>query len=152
MTEKRRPRGTGSIRERGERYQAIYSYTDGSGKRRRPSRIFGTKTGARKWLNNRLADVGDGRVADPRVLTVGEYLQDWLGSLGMQQLEAATVSWYRSAVVRHIVPELGTVKLSKLSAVRIESFLADKAKSGRLDGAGGLGPASVRRLQVGVLI
>jgi integrase len=110
--------------------------------------MFDTKTGARKWLNDRLADVGHGRVADPRVVSVGEYLQDWLGSLGMQQLEAATVSWYRSAVVRHIVPALGTVKLSKLSAVRIESFLADKAKSGRLDGAGGLGPASVRRLQV----
>ncbi len=148
MTEKRRPRGTGSIRERGERYQAIYSYIDGSGKRRRRSRTFDTKTRARKWLNDRLADVGHGRIADPRVVSVGEYLQNWLGSLGMQQLEAATVSWYRSAVVRHIVPELGTVKLSKLSAVQIESFLADKAKSGRLDGAGGLGPASVRRLQV----
>jgi len=30
----------------------------------------------------------------------------------------------------------------------IESFLADKAENGRLDGTGGLGPASVRRLQV----
>jgi integrase len=60
----------------------------------------------------------------------------------------ATVSWYRSAVIRHIVPVLGTVKLGRLSAVQIEAFLAEKAESGRLDGSGGLGPASVRRLQV----
>ena len=46
------------------------------------------------------------------------------------------------------IPELGGVKLSKLSPVMIEAFLAEKAGNGRLDGTGGLGPASVRRLQV----
>ena len=46
------------------------------------------------------------------------------------------------------MPALGRVKLAKLSALQIESFLAEKAESGRLDGKGGLGPASVRRLQV----
>ena len=66
----------------------------------------------------------------------------------MAQLEAATVSWYRSAGERHIVPALGSVRLSKLSPVQVEAFLAEKARSGRLDGAGGLGSASVRRLQV----
>ena len=81
-------------------------------------------------------------------MTVGEYLKDWLGSLGMQQLEAATLAWYRSAVNRHIIPALEDVKLSKLSPVMIEAFLAEKAENGRLDGTGGLGPASVRRLQV----
>lgn len=81
-------------------------------------------------------------------LTVGRYFSDWLGSLGVSQLEAATVSWYRSAATRHIVPALGSVKLAKLSPVMIESFLAEKAEKGRLDGKGSLGPASVRRLQV----
>ena len=148
MTEKRRPKGTGNIRDREGRYQATYSYTDGTGRRRLRSATFDTRTEARAWLTARLAEVGTGRVPDAGALTVGEYLTDWLGSLGMQQLEAATVSWYRSAVQRHIIPALGTAKLSKLSAVQIESFLATKAESGRLDGKGGLGPASVRRLQV----
>ena len=70
------------------------------------------------------------------------------GDLGMSQLEAATVSWYRSAATRDIMPALGSVKLAKLSPVMVELFLADKAENGRLDGKGGLGPASVRRLQV----
>lgn len=144
----RRPKGTGSIRTRGRSYQATYSYIDGLGQRRRRSAIFETRTEARSWLTSRLAEAKSGRVTDAGAVTVGEYLTDWLGSLGMAQLEAGTVSWYRSAVTRHIVPELGGVKLSKLSAVQIESFLAGKAASGRLDGSGGLGPASVRRLQV----
>jgi integrase len=144
----RRQRGTGSIRERNGRYQARYSYINGLGKRRQRAATFNTRTDARGWLNGRLAEIGSGRVTDAGGLTVGEYLTDWLGSLGVQQLEAATVSWYRSAVERHIIPALGRLKLAKLSAVQLENFLAEKAESGRLDGKGGLGPASVRRLQV----
>ncbi|MCH8983829.1 MAG: site-specific integrase [Acidobacteria bacterium] len=144
----RRPKGTGNIRERDGRYQARYSYVDGYGKRRQRSGMFDTRTAARAWLNQHLAEAGSGRITDAGGITVGEYLIDWLGSLGMQQLEAATVSWYQSAALRHIIPALGKVRLAKLSAVQIESFLAAKAESGRLDDKGGLGPASVRRLQV----
>ena len=144
----RRPKGTGSIRERNGRYQATYSFIDGTGVRRRRAQVFDTKTAARGWLNERLAEVATGHVADAGGLTVGQYFSDWLGSLGVSQLEAATVSWYRSAATRHIVPALGSVKLARLSPVMIESFLAEKAENGRLDGTGGLGPASVRRLQV----
>ena len=134
MSSTRRPRGTGSIRDRGGRYQARFSYMDGTGKRRQRSEIFDKRTDARVWLNERLAKVSSGRIADAGTLTVGDYLQDWLGSLGMQQLEAATVSWYRSAAKRHIIPVLGGVKLAKLSAMQIERFLSDKADNGRLDG------------------
>ena len=144
----RRPKGTGNIRERDGRHQATYSYTDGTGSRQLRSATFDTRTEARAWLNKRLAEVASGRVSDAGGLTVGEYLQDWLGSLGMSQLEENTVAWYRSATTRHIIPALGGVKLSRLSAVQVERFLAEKADHGRLDGTGGLGPASVRRLQV----
>ncbi len=144
----RRPKGTGNIRERDGRHQATYSFSDGTGRRRLRSATFDTRTEARAWLTARLAEAGSGRVSDAGTLTLGEYLQDWLGSLGMSQLEAATVSWYRFAVIRHIIPALGAVKLSRLSAVQVEAFLAEKADHGRLDGTGGLGPPSVRRLHV----
>lgn len=148
MTDKRRPKGSGSIREADGRIEATYSFLDGQGKRRRKSKRFDTRTDARKWLNARLAEVEAGQVTDGGAITLGEYLGDWLGSLGIQQLEAATVSWYRSAVERHIIPQLGHVRLDKLTAVMVEAFLAERAANGRLDGSGGLGPASVRRLSI----
>lgn len=154
----RRPKGTGSVRDKDGRVEAAYSYLDGQGRRKRRSRRFDTRTEARKWLNARLADVEEGRVADAGSITLGQYLDDWLGSLGMAQLEAASVSWYRSAVKRHIVPQLGHVRLDKLTPVMVEAFLAERAASGRLPRKGkdgkpldqpkGLGPSSVRRLQV----
>jgi integrase len=110
--------------------------------------VFRTKTAARSWLNERIAEVQTGQITDAGDLTLTQYLTDWLGSISVIGLEPTTLSWYRSAVTRHIIPTLGSVKLAKLSPVTIEAFLADKAESGRLDGAGGLGPASVRRLMV----
>ena len=92
MTEKRRPKGTGNIRERDGRYQSTYSSTDGTGRRRLRSATFDTRTEARAWLTTRLAEVGSGRISDAGALTVGEYLADWLSSLGIAQLEAATIS------------------------------------------------------------
>ena len=148
MTDARRPKGTGSIRPRQGRYQATYSYIDAAGKRRRRSKLCRTKTEARSWLNERLAEVQSGQLSNAGDMRLGEYLTDWLASLGTSGLEPTTVSWYRSAVLRHIIPALGAVKLEKLSPVVIETFLAEKVTSGRLDGTGGLGPASVRRLQV----
>jgi integrase len=99
-------------------------------------------------LTLRLGEIQRGERLVPVNQTIGEYLAEWLGSLGVQQLEAATVSWYRQAVERHIIPVLGAVKLTALTSSMIETFLAEKAANGRLDGAGGLGPASLRRLQV----
>lgn len=148
MSDKRRPKGSGSIRERGDGYQARVSYTDpATGKRRQESMKHPNRTEARRWLNERLAAIQEGQVADGSI-TLGRYLDDWLGSLGMQQLEAATVSWYRSAVERHIKPQLGRHRLDKITPVMIESFLAERAANGRLDGSGGLGPSSVRRLSI----
>ncbi|CAN5309139.1 site-specific integrase [soil metagenome] len=152
----RRERGTGSITERNGQWQARYGFFDPSGRRRQRSAIFESKTKARQWLTARLAELAGGPTADPGSITVGQYLEEWLRSLGMAQLEAATVSWYRTAVQRHIVPAIGGIKLAKLTPVTIEAFLADKAARGHLGGRGKqarragqpLAPTSVRRLQV----
>jgi integrase len=148
MSENRRPKGTGSIRERGDGFEATYSSQGPDGRQRRRSASFPTRTEARRWLTARTAEVADGRATDAGALTVSQYLTDWLASLPLQGLEANTLVWYRSAVERHIIPSLGSTKLAKLSATRIEAFLAEKAERGRLDGSGGLGPTSIRRLVV----
>lgn len=147
MTDRRRPKGTGSIRQRGSRYQATYSYVDGTGTRRRRSKRFDTRTDARKWLNARLNEVTQGRTSNVSASTLDEYLTEWVAALRLTGLEPTTLNWYRSAVETHIVPALGRVRLDRLSPTRIDAFLATKAESGRIDGKGGLGPTSIRRLR-----
>ncbi|MGI8516936.1 MAG: Arm DNA-binding domain-containing protein [Acidimicrobiia bacterium] len=100
----RREKGTGSITERNGRWEARYGFIDTSGNRRQRSSSFATKTEARAWLTARFEEVSAGNIADPGSITVTQYLEEWLGSLGMAQLEAATISWYRSAARSHIIP------------------------------------------------
>lgn len=141
----RRPKGTGSLRKRGSGYQATYTYRDAKGKQRRRSRQFDSHKEAQEWLNTSQSS----HTVDPGTTTLADFLTSWLGSMGVTKLEAATQSWYRSAVERHIIPEIGSVKLSAVTTVMLEAFLAEKAVSGRLDGKpGGLGPASLRRLHI----
>lgn len=145
---KRRDKGTGSIRQRGSKWEATYSYIDASGQRRRRSKRFSTKTTARKWLTARIAGIEAGRVSDAGRLTLRTYVGEWVSTLPLSGLEPSTVSWYRSAAVKHIIPSLGARRLDRLTPTTIEAFLADKADNGRLDGSGGLSATSVRRLRV----
>lgn len=55
-------------------------------------------------------------------------------------LKPATVRRYEYLLQRHILPELGGMPLSRITASVINAFLSRKIKSGRIDGTGGLSP------------
>ena len=127
--EKRRPRGSGSIRPRGGRYEATYSITDGTSVRRRRSKSFASRTGAREWLTAKQAEVDVGKVFDARGLTAGDYLKAWTDSLP-DRVEAKTASWYLWATQKHIAPTLGRVPLERLTPLDVGRLLSEKRASG----------------------
>lgn len=61
-------------------------------------------------------------------------------------LKPATVRRYEYLLQRHILPELGEMPLSRITAPVINLFLSQKIKSGRIDGTGGLSPAYARNI------
>ncbi|MDP3985028.1 MAG: hypothetical protein Q8Q52_08520, partial [Acidimicrobiia bacterium] len=129
MNDKRRPKGTGSVRTRQGQHQATYSFVDGDGKRRRRSRIFTTRTAAREWLTARRAEVATGHVANAGGITIGEYLTAWLEGLPAQ-VEAKTTEWYRWVVRRHLIPTLGRIHLDRLTPVDVDRLLAERKRAG----------------------
>lgn len=140
MNDRRRPRGTGSIRVRQGRYQAIYSFVDGTGKRRRRSQVFKTRTAAREWLTARLAEVATGQIADAGRQTVAEYLNTWVEALD-GRVEAKTVSWYRWVARRHLLPVIGGSQLDRLTPAEVDRLLADRK-------AAGAGATTMRAIRV----
>lgn len=62
------------------------------------------------------------------------------------RLKASTKRKYQYLLERHILPEIGEMKLSQISAPIINSYLDKKLKKGRLDGIGGLSPSYVRSI------
>jgi integrase len=123
---------------RGEAW--VVNYTDGAGKRR-------LKTFKRRRDAESFADVvGVGvraglHVPDSQSVTLAEAGKLWLDSCEAAGLERATLVDYRRHLELHIIPLLGAVKLSQLTAPAIRAF-ADALRKGRTS------PAMVRKLRV----
>ena len=150
MTAKRRPKGTGTIRARNGRQQAIVRYVDPeTSKYRQRAKTFEGQSEAQSWISSEIARIEQEGAAPAATQTVASFLTLWLKSREVTSLAPSTQSWYRSAVERHIVPVLGQHRVDRLTSAHIDAFLASKSASGRLDQSGdGLGIASVRRLYV----
>ncbi|WP_448070758.1 tyrosine-type recombinase/integrase [Georgenia yuyongxinii] len=68
-----------------------------------------------------------------RVPTIAAYTAEWMKSL---RLEASTVQGYEKIVRNHLTPELGGIRLDKLTATRIATHYRELEKSGRRDRRG----------------
>jgi integrase len=77
---------------------------------------------------------------------LGEHLEEhWLPAIEHTVRRSTFVS-YRSHVLRHIVPLLGSVSLAELDARDLNNFYAMLLATGRRRGSGGLSPTTVRRI------
>lgn len=79
--------------------------------------------------------------------TFREVLLMWLENNRIR-CKGATYNKYQYLIDTHILPKLGNVKMSDISATMINSFLMEKLTSGRLDRTGGLSPSYVRSIML----
>ncbi|MDQ6849050.1 MAG: Arm DNA-binding domain-containing protein, partial [Actinomycetota bacterium] len=130
---------------RGKPWSYVVDLPGGAnGKRRqRLKGGFRTKAEAQLALTETLADAQKGVVLDPRKVSIGEFLEDWLASVS-RSLKPTTVEGYTHAVRIWIVPRIGGYQLSSLTPEVLEKLYADLESAGRQDGAGGLGARAVR--------
>lgn len=76
-----------------------------------------------------------------------EVLMLWLETNRIRH-KGATESKYLYLIETHIVPELGSIRLSQINATIINSFLMKKLENGRLDQSGGLSSSYVRSIML----
>lgn len=105
----------------GERKEAWrVAYTDASGRRRFVQ--HGTKRDADAYRIRIEGELAQGiHTADAASITVGEAADIWVASCEAN-CDRGTLKTYREIVNRHIRPQLGHEKLSKLSAPRVVNF------------------------------
>ncbi|HEU0257533.1 MAG TPA: tyrosine-type recombinase/integrase [Microbacteriaceae bacterium] len=75
-----------------------------------------------------------------KVPTIATYATEWTKGL---RLESSTVQGYEKIIRNHIVPQLGAIRLDKLTATRIGRHYRELEKSGRRDKRGFGQPLSV---------
>jgi integrase len=123
---------------RGEAW--VVNYTDSGGKRR--LKTFKRRRDAEGFELAVAGEVRSGlHVPDSQSVTIAEAGRLWLDSCEAAELERATLVDYRRHLELHIVPLIGAVKLSQLTAPMVRGF-ADALRKG------GTSPAMVRKLRV----
>ena len=123
-----RTRGTGSIRQKRRGvWQIRWDTGIGQNRRYRSETVRGTKTDAEGVLRQRLLERD--RVRGSGVLatftTVGEWLDHWLYHVAKQNIRPDTWVGYRSIVERTLVPEIGHLKLDRLSPADVQRFVSE---------------------------
>jgi integrase len=125
-----------------DRWAIVIDLPREAGQRRRKWISFqGTKRQAQIELHRLIAKRETLPIAGNR-LTVGQYLDKWVDE---QRIGARALQRYKQLVRRNIIPALGHIALSKLTADQISAhYTKALAKGGRLDGRkGGLSPSTV---------
>ena len=122
--------------KRGVSWTAIYDEPTRDGHRHQRRRSFRTRREAEVFLAKTIADLERGAYVAPSAETVGQYLARWLEET-TAAVKPRTVHTYAGVITRHLLPEIGSIPLAKLSARDVQ------ATYGRLLGRG-LSPSTVR--------
>lgn len=100
----------------------LVDYRDQSGKRR--AKQFERKRDAESWAATALHEVKRGtHTPESASITVAQAAKLWLERCERDGLEYSTLRQYRQHERCHVVPLIGTLKLSRLTAPEVHAFL-----------------------------
>ncbi len=127
----RRGQNEGSIYKRGDgRWVAVASLGYKNGKRHRKSFYGETRREVQEKLTATLRSHQQGLPPPPERQTVGQFLEYWLAQSVKLSVRPLTYEGYRLHVRNHIVPALGRIRLTKLTAQDVQELLNDKLREG----------------------
>lgn len=104
-----------------------------------------TKKEVTEKVNELLNQLRTNTYIEPCKMTLYEWLCTWLETYN-SDIRMTTKVNYDTYIHKHIKNSVGSYKLCELNTLIIQQFYMDKSKNGRLDGAGGLSPKTLRNL------
>jgi integrase len=129
VTRKRRGHGEGAIYQRADgRWEAVVTIGYSHGAQKRRKRVARTQQLALKALKDLQRQVDAG--IDPGKVTVAAFLARWLKRQETTDKSRSTIENYRWAIDSHLVPAIGQVTLTKLSADDVDGVLEGMAAAG----------------------
>lgn len=129
MARKKRADGEGSIRKRSNGvWEARLSIP---GQYRTKSFYGKTQAEARRKRAEAEKALEAGHSLDSQNQTVGEYLERWLEGPLKESVAPKTYSDYSWITRKHLIPEIGRIKLGKLTAEDLDQLYARKSAAGQ---------------------
>ena len=132
---KRRANGEGNIRKRKDgRWEGRYTagYDPETGKRVTKNVLGKTQAEVKEKLKRALEDNERIDVSKSQDLTVGQWATLWFENYAKPSVRESTAEHYRNFVENHIVPDIGKIRLRKLTTLDIQKFYNKTRESGRI--------------------
>ena len=132
---KKRANGEGSIRKRKDgRWEGFYTaaYDPVTGKQKIKNVLGKTQTEVKEKLKKAIADSQRLDMNRSGTHTVKSWMKMWYEVYAEPRLREKTKDYYLNYIENHIIPELGDIKLDKLTTIRIQKFYNDLQKNGRV--------------------
>jgi integrase len=115
-------------------------------RRRQTKSGFATRKACQAAMAKLLVAVEEHSNVSPTRLIMRDYLlKYWLPAIE-GTIRPTTFAGYRTACQQHIIPQLGSCQLQRLTGATLNGLYATLGKEGRVRGKGGLSPASVRQV------
>ncbi len=111
-------------------YRAVVNLGYIDGKLKRKAFTVATRQEAQAILTEAQHKISKGLPVAPERQTVAQYLTRWLDDFKEGTVRYATMQRYRVLVATHIVPALGSIILSKLTALDVQALLTAKSRAG----------------------
>lgn len=96
-------------------------------------------------VNELLRQIKTDTYIEPCKVTLYDWLCTWYDSY-CNDIRMTTKVNYQTYIHRHIKDKIGGYKLCELTTLIIQNFYNDKAKSGKLDGSGGLSAKTMKNM------
>ena len=156
---KRRSRGEGSLRKRGDgRWEGRYTVGRDAetGKLLYRNVLARTQAECKAKLREAIRNVQqeDGPApAKPAVhYTVGEWLRTWFELYSKPNLRETTQEQYTNFLEKHLIPNIGNIPLNRLTSLRLQTLYQEFRTSGRVNtnkkAGPGLSPKTVRGIHM----
>src|ERR1700722_13089753 len=129
---KRRGRGEGAVYQRADgRWTAVLSLGYGTDGKRRRRVIYGaSKAEVQEKLRKLQAQSDSGSLPEAGTMTVAQLLAHWHQDIHKLKVQPGTSN--RNEVMErvHLTPRLGKIKLSKLTEMHVQRFIAEMMDAG----------------------
>ena len=123
---KRRAKGEGTlIKVKSGRHQGKWRLIIGS-----VDRIFKTQTDAKEVFDELKRKEFSGVDLSQKSFTISDWLNAWMENRVESSCEPKTIAFYRTNIDRHIIPNLGKVKVGELTPSHVDKLLRLKASTG----------------------
>lgn len=128
---KRAPNGSGSVFKRADgRWCGAIYVMEADGVRRRRRVYASTRAEAETKMVELRQKADQGRPLTPSQLTVERYLNEWLELVVARRVRPNTLSGYRYHADRYLIADLGTKRLSQLTARELRLYLDSLRRRG----------------------